>query len=344
MKNTAYFFITIIAIVVTLIYGQSLLQPFIFALLLWFIIRKIREGLDKIKFIKKHFPSWLKTLIPSIILISVFAFISKLLMANINSLAESYPSYENNVEIMIAQLNDIFQINLVDFFKSQAGDFDFGIILKKIFKSLTDLLSNAFIILIYALFIFLEEANFYTKLKSVFKDKDQFNQLNDVLDKIEKSITSYIGLKTLVSFVTGLASYIVLLFIGIDAPLFWAFLIFLLNYIPTIGSLIGTLFPAIFCVLQFGDFNSCLWVLGIVGGIQVIVGNLLEPKLMGNSLNISSFVAIFALSFWGALWGITGMLLSVPITVIMVIIFSHFTSTKAIAIMLSEKGIINEDS
>ena len=81
-------------------------------------------------------------------------------------------------------------------------------------------------------------------------------------------------------------------------------------------------------------------VLGVVGTLQVIVGNLLEPKLMGNTLNISSFVAIFALSFWGTLWGITGMLLSVPITVIMVIIFSHFTSTRPVAIMLSEKGNI----
>ena len=340
MKSTAYFFITTIAIVITLIYGQNLLQPFIFALLLWFIVRKIRYGLNKVKFIEKYFPSWLKSLIPSIILISIFTFISKLLMANINSLAQSYPTYEQNVEMMITQLNDILQINLVDLFKSNAGDLDFGAILKKIFKSLSDLLSNAFIILIYALFIFLEEANFHNKLKAVFKDKNQFNELNSVLNEIEKSITSYIGLKTFVSFITGLASYIALLFIGIDAPLFWAFLIFLLNYIPTIGSLIGTLFPAIFCLLQFGDFNSGLWVLGIVGGIQVIVGNLLEPKLMGNTLNISSFVAIFALSFWGALWGITGMLLSVPITVIMVIIFSHFKNTKAIAIMLSEKGNI----
>ena len=142
------------------------------------------------------------------------------------------------------------------------------------------------------------------------------------------------------SFITGLGSYIALLFIGIDAPVFWAFLIFLLNYIPTIGSLIGTLFPAFFCLLQFGDLSSFLMVLGVVGTLQVIVGNLLEPKLMGNTLNISSFVAIFALSFWGTLWGITGMLLSVPITVIMVIIFSHFSSTRPVAIMLSEKGNI----
>ncbi|MEJ6636857.1 MAG: AI-2E family transporter [Crocinitomicaceae bacterium] len=340
MKSTAYFFISMTAIVITLIYGKNLLIPFVFALLLWFIVRKIRQGLDKVKFIAEYFPLWIKSLIPSLLLITILAFISKILMTNINELAKSHLLYEGNIEHMIAQFNERFQINLVDYLKSQTGTFDFGMVLKQIFKSLSDLLSNTFIIIIYALFIFLEEANFQQKLKSVFNNKAQFEKINDVLEKIEKSVTSYIGLKTLVSFITGLGSYIALLFIGIDAPVFWAFLIFLLNYIPTIGSLIGTLFPAFFCLLQFGDLSSFLMVLGVVGTLQVIVGNLLEPKLMGNTLNISSFVAIFALSFWGTLWGITGMLLSVPITVIMVIIFSHFSSTRPVAIMLSEKGNI----
>lgn len=327
-----------IAIVITLIYGKSLLIPFIFALLLWFVVRKIRNGLDRIEFVSKYFPRWIKSLIPSIVLVSILAFISKVLMTNINDLAKSHLLYEGNLEQMIQQFNERFEIDLMDYLKSQTGNLDFGTVLQNVFQSLSDILSNTFIIIIYALFIFLEEANFQKKLKAIFKDQSQYEKINDVLEKIESSVSSYIGLKTFVSFITGLGSYIALLFIGIDVPIFWAFLIFLLNYIPTIGSLVGTVFPAIFCLLQFGDVSSCLLVLGIVGSIQLVVGNLLEPRLMGNTLNISSFVAIFALSFWGALWGITGMLLSIPITVIMVIVFSHFTSTRAVAVLLSEKG------
>lgn len=327
-----------IAIVITLIYGKSLLIPFIFALLLWFVVRKIRNGLDRIEFVSKYFPRWIKSLIPSIVLVSILAFISKVLMTNINDLAKSHLLYEGNIEQIIQQFNERFEIDLMDYLKSQTGNLDFGTVLQNVFQSLSDILSNTFIIIIYALFIFLEEANFQKKLKAIFKDQSQYEKINDVLEKIESSVSSYIGLKTLVSFITGLGSYIALLFIGIDVPVFWAFLIFLLNYIPTIGSLVGTVFPAIFCLLQFGDVSNCLLVLGIVGSIQLVVGNLLEPRLMGNTLNISSFVAIFALSFWGALWGITGMLLSIPITVIMVIVFSHFTSTRAVAVLLSEKG------
>lgn len=338
MQKAAHFFIITISIVFILIQGKNILIPFVFSLIIWFIVRNIRVQLNKIGFINKYFPHWLKNLVPSILLIALFIFISRLLMNNINNLTKSYALYEGNVQILINQVNDLFQINLLDYFKSNSNDFNFINIIQRIIESLTGLLSNVFIIIIYVIFILLEETHFITKVKTVIPGESQFRQLSTVIGKIDTSVSKYIGLKTFVSFLTGSASYLALYFIGVDAPLFWAFLIFLLNFIPTIGSLIATLFPVIFCLIQFGDFSIGLLVLSIVGGIQVIVGNILEPKLAGNTLNISPFVAIFALSFWGAIWGITGMFLSVPITVIMVIIFSHFPSTKSVAIMLSEKG------
>jgi AI-2 transport protein TqsA len=146
------------------------------------------------------------------------------------------------------------------------------------------------------------------------------------------------AIKSLMSLLTGTLSYFVLLFIGIDAPFFWAFLIFLLNYIPAIGSLIATLFPTIFAMLQFGDITHPILVLTIVGSIQVVIGNLLEPRVMGNNLNISTLVVFITLTVWGAIWGVIGMLLSVPVTVIMILILSEIPSTRGIAILLSKRG------
>lgn len=341
MRNTAYFFISTIAIVVVLIYGKTLLIPFIFALLLWFLIRKVRQFINRVDFIHNKIPSWFKNLLVSVIMILLLGFISRVLLTNINNLAKNYPAYESNVETTIAQLNELLDINIVEYFKTHVGEFDFGKVLGEIFNSVTDLLGNAFLIIIYSLFIFLEEANFGGKLKrALFKD-NRYEEVTEILAKIEHSISNYIGLKTLVSLMTGITSYVALLLIGIDSPAFWAFLIFILNFIPTVGSLVATVFPSVFCLLQFGEFTPSLMVLGIVGAIQVIIGNLIEPKIVGKTLNISPLVAIFALSFWGVLWGVMGMLLSVPITVIMVIVFSHFPKTKSIAIMLSEKGKID---
>ena len=340
MRNTAYFFIAATGIIFTLIYGQSLLVPFIFALLLWFLVRKIRQILDKVTFIRKHIPARLKNLIPALIIFGALSFTAKILLTNINNLAQSYPIYAGNIEIVISKINETFGINIIENFKDQLVDFDFSKILKNLFQSITELLSNTFLIIIFALFIFLEESNFGNKLKNVFVEKEKFDRLDDILGSIEKSIANYIGIKTLVSLTTGIISYIALLFIGIDSPLFWAFLIFILNFIPTIGSLVATIFPTVFCLLQFGGFTPSLLVFFIVGSIQVLIGNVLEPKIMGNSLNISPLVAITALLVWGMIWGITGMLLSIPITVCLVIICSHFENTKPVAIMLSEKGKI----
>lgn len=338
LNKIASFFIVAISLVITLIYGKTLLIPFVFSLLLWFLIRQLKLILDKIPFIKTKFPSWLKSTIASIFLIGILSLLSTIISSSIKSLSRSYKTYESNVNKVILQINNYFDIDLISLTKEHASDFDFGAILGSIFNSLTDILGNAFIILFYALFIFLEEANFKDKLTLIFAEKDQHTKVTGILNKIESSVASYVGLKTLVSFITGFLSYIILLIIGVDSPAFWAFLIFLLNFIPTFGSLAGTVFPAIFCLFQFGDITSGLMVLLFVGVVQVIVGNVLEPKLMGNSLNVSSLIAILSLSIWGTIWGVTGMILSVPITVIMVIVFSQFEKTKPIAIMLSEKG------
>ncbi|MFT6843254.1 MAG: AI-2 transport protein TqsA [Psychroserpens sp.] len=124
----------------------------------------------------------------------------------------------------------------------------------------------------------------------------------------------------------------------VDAPFFWALLIFLLNYIPTIGSLIATVFPAVFSLIQFGEFGPFIIILVGLGILEWLIGNIIEPRVMGKSLNISPLVTIIALVSWGQIWGITGMLLSVPITVVMVIVLSQFESTKKVAIILSENG------
>ena len=340
MQKIAYFFISAIAIVIILIYGKSLLIPFVFALLLWFIMREIKQLMDKAKFIREKIPSWIKSLLAAIIILTVLAVISKIISTSVKTLAGSYSQYNDNVVNVVHSINEIFNIDLKDEMKDFSADANLGKLLGSIFNSITEILGSTFMIIIYALFIFLEESHFLNKVKYVANGNGQFEKFEGMVERIESSIEKYLRLKTMTSLTTGMLSYFVLLFIGIDAPIFWAFLIFLLNYIPTIGSLIATTFPAAYCLLQFGHFNEALTVLVFIASIQVLVGNILEPKLMGNSMNISPLVAIIALTFWGAIWGVTGMFLSIPITVVIMIILSQFESTRPIAIMLSEKGKI----
>lgn len=340
-QNIAYLLVSCISLVFILIYGQAILVPFILGLLLWFIGKALESKLDKISFIKKKFPNWLKHILSFGIILIVLIFITDILTSNINSLAQSFEKYEPNFDSLISQIDSWLGVDSKTAIKNYSGNLDFGSILQMLFSSISDIISNGFMILLYAVFILLEDTSFKPKLKSIFVGKENEEKVDEILEKISTSISSYFGLKTLLSLITGTLSYIALRIIGVDAPEFWAFLIFILNFIPTIGSLIATIFPAIFCLFQFGIFTPSLLVLGIVGAIQVIVGNILEPKIMGSSMNISPLVTILSLSIWGAIWGIIGMILSVPITVVTIIIFSQFEKTKPVAIMLSEKGVIN---
>ncbi len=335
-----YIFLLIITAVIVCIYAQSIILPFVLAILFWFLIRVIKKILAKVKFLGR-LPRWLLTIFSTLILLGFLAFTGSMISQNIAHLSKTVPQYEANVNKMTDSVNKRFDIDLANMLGDFTKDLKFGSILSVLFSTLTGLFGNAFTVLLYLLFLLLEEPIFPKKLKAMYPDAKKYKQVTDLVNKIDHSIGNYVALKTLTSLITGFLSYIALLFIGIDAPLFWAFLIFILNFIPTIGSLIATLFPTLFAILQFGDFTPGILVLAIVGAIQLIIGNLVEPRLMGNSLNISPLVVFLTLAAWGVIWGISGMLLSVPITVIMIIVMSEFPGTRPFAILLSQRGTLN---
>jgi len=338
-----YIFLILVTIVVVCIYAQSIIIPFILAILFWFMIRVIKKILSMAKFMRV-WPKWLLTLLSSALLLSFLVLIVTLISQNIQQLSETLPEYQANVNKITKSINEQFNIDLGTVLSDFAKDLEFGNIFSKLLSAITGLFGDAFTVLLYLVFLLLEEPIFPKKLKAMYPEKEKYEHMTGLIGKIDHSIGNYIALKTVVSLLTGFLSYFALLFIGIDAPLFWAFLIFILNFIPTIGSLIATLFPTIFALLQFGELTPGFLVLAIVGSIQLIVGNLIEPRLMGNTLNISPLVVFLTLATWGVIWGISGMLLSVPITVILIIIMSEFPGTRPLAILLSQKGKINKQS
>ena len=330
--------IVIVLIIATLIMGQSIIIPFIIALLIWFVVKKMRNLLDKSAFILKYIPHWIKTILASAVIFIAILLIGRILTSNIESLANSYENYASNIESLSIKINELFGINIhvevVNFFDK----LDVQSYLKSIFNSISFILGNMVMIIFYVTFLFVEETLFHHKIKLIFSDSNRYDNVMSIFQKIDKSMSSYISLKSLVNLMSAGVSYLILLAVGIDSPVFWAFLIFIFNFIPSIGPIIGTIFPAVFALIQFGEFTPFLIILFGVGIVVMTVGSIIEPKLMGNTLNISPLVAILALAVWGSIWGITGMLLSVPITVAMIIVFSQFKNTKNLAILLSEKG------
>lgn len=341
IRNLAALMIVLCGSVMILILGEHLLVPFVFALLIWLLVRKIKSKLNGIPFVRRWFPGWLTNLLMSATIFAAFAFIAKLLSVNIESLAASYPRYEHNILGVTNRIDHLFGIDTMKLIGDYSGSLNFGKLFTSVFYSLRGILESTVVIILYVAFIFLEGSYFQVKLRAVFSKNNQYYKVMMIAEKIEASVANYIGLKTLVNFLSAGISFVILLCAGIDSPLFWAFLLFVLNFIPVIGMLVGTLLPAVFALIQFGTFTTPLLLFCSIGAVQFTIGNIVEPRIMGNSLNISPLVAILALAFWGTLWGITGMFLSVPITVIMIIVFSQFEQTRPIAILFSEKGNVS---
>lgn len=338
IRSTAAWIIVITMVILLLSFGQSILIPFLIALLIWFVIKKLRNLLDKVEFIRSYVPSWLKTIVSSLAIFYMLFVVIQLLTVEIQVLSKSYPLYASNVEVLALKINELFNIDIEEQMIAAVNDFDFSILLQSLFNSLSEMLSNMVMIIFYVVFMIVEESYFTHKLRLIFKSNEKYSSTMNTVAKVDKSMSRYISLKSLVNLMSAGISFIILYAVGIETPIFWAFLIFLFNFIPSVGPILGTLVPTMFAMLQFGEFVPSLIILFGVGTTVMLIGSLVEPKLMGNTLNISPLVAILALAVWGTLWGITGMLLSVPITVALIIFLSQFQSTRSIAILLSEKG------
>ena len=338
LQSIASWFIIVTLTIAALIYGQSLLVPFIFALLIWFVVKKVRNLVDKVQFIKKYIPAWIKTILASLLIFGLLLFIADVLIINIENLSSSYLSYAENADLIAQKINDTFEIDVQEEVTAFVKEFDFTTYLKSLLNSLSEIVGNMVMVVFYAVFLFVEEGLFTHKVKLILHQRDRFENYKNIIEKIDCSMSSYISLKSLINLVTATISYFILLFLGVDSPIFWAFLVFMFNFIPSVGPILGTILPALFSLIQFGEFVPFFVILFGIGTTGTLVGSLLEPRLMGNTLNISPLVAIIALAFWGSLWGIVGMLLSVPITVAMIIIFSQFPATRPMAILMSERG------
>ena len=351
--NKAASLLLIIAAVATfLIVAKPLLVPFVIAFLIWYIINALSHWIGQFKVIKRYFPAWTHVLISALVIIVLVVSLGGLIFENARTMVEAGPVYQQHVADIVQRINRSIPVDLTWINEAvEANSFSelmnavdtegFTLLgaIQQLLNTLSGIAGNGFLIVIYLLFLFFEQIHFTKKAHALFAEGENRNKFFEIIDHINEAIRAYFKVKITVSLITAVASYVLMIAIGLDFAILWAFLIFLLNFIPNIGSLVATLFPSALALIQFENtFAPFLFVLIGVGAIQIIVGNLIEPKMMGSSLNISSLAVILSLSLWGTMWGITGMILCVPITVIMMIIFAQFPSTRPVAILLSENG------
>jgi AI-2 transport protein TqsA len=262
-----------------------------------------------------------------------------LLGASVASFTNKIPFYDARLTLYWDEINSFIQDNKWMNLEVNISEYlNPAVIIKfagNIFTGFGNLMSNSFIILLVVIFMLLEISIFERKLKVI-------NEISLArVNKIVRNLNAYFGTKALTSFVTGILVSITLAIIGIDFPLLWGFLAFLLNFIPNIGSIIAAV-PVILLGLIQSGFPTALAVMIDFLLINIIIGNVIEPRLMGKNLGLSPLIVFISLIFWGWVLGTVGMLLATPLTMTIKIIFDNMEETKHIGLMMGdESSIVN---
>ena len=206
----------------------------------------------------------------------------------------------------------------------------------RMLSGLGGILTNSFLIIVTVIFILLEASSFQKKIRAAFGDpKETFAQFNKITD----AVNNYLAIKALVSLGTGIIVATWVAILGLDFPVIWGLLAFLLNFIPNLGSIIAAVPPVLLGYIQFGIGRALLVGVGFAV-VNLLFGNVVEPKLMGRKLGLSTLVVFLSLVFWGWIWGPVGMLLSVPMTMVVKIALESSPSTHWIGILLdSERAL-----
>lgn len=322
--------------------GRSLIIPLIIAIFIWHLINTLNDSIHRMPKIGLYLPNWLTLLLSLLVIGFFFRLLAQIITTNVNDVILASARYQENLMRILNSMDNYFHIKILANLDTFVKSLSIREILISISSMFTALMGSAVLIALYVIFLFVEQHFFTQKMNALITQPGHKQLVNNIISHIVKDTQTYLGLKTLMSLLIAVASFVIMKAVGLDFAEFWALLIFFLNYIPNIGSIVATAFPAILALIQFETWLPFTVITIGISTVQFIVGNLIEPKYLGQSLNVSPLFIIVALALWGSIWGVLGMVLAVPITVMMMIVFAHFDATRPIAVVLSQDGKINK--
>lgn len=199
--------------------------------------------------------------------------------------------------------------------------------------SILAVVSDSAMVLLYLLFMLLAGNSLPAKIRTAFAGKDE-ERIVSILSELSTKIRKYLQVKTAFNILNGVVTWLILLAFGVDFAALFGLTSFLLHYIPNIGSILSTILPFSLFLVQTGDLTTSLVMLVVVVLVQNFIGNVLEPKVMGVRLKLSPVAVLFSLIFWGWMWGVVGMILSIPIVAVIKVVLESFEPTRPLGILM----------
>nr|WP_071797098.1 AI-2E family transporter [Natronohydrobacter thiooxidans] len=326
-----------------LVQAKFILIALAIAIILFSLTSDAINSISRLRIGQFRIANWLASIVAVFLIASGLLTLAGLVISQINTVLSTTLAYTDDAQRAIAQMfawmgpgveNSVLQtvrsIEISGYLRSAAGQAG-------------TILSQVVLIILFVGFLFLERVWFGTKLENLMADKAQAARVSAIIGSIIRRVNRYLLVKTLVSSVTGVAIFLLLSVFNLQFAVAMGLLTFVLNFLPSVGSIIATLIVTLVAYIQVPEPQTAVLIFVLAGMIQFILGNVIDPMLMGRTLRLSAFGIIISLAFWGAVWGIPGMFLAVPFMVAVMIVCSHIPAARPVAILLSREGLPEEE-
>lgn len=326
-----------------LVQAQFILISLAIAIVLFSLTSDAINSIQSMKIGNLRVTNWVASVAAVVLIASGLLTLVGLVISQINTVLTTTLAYTEDAQRAIARmfawmgedveasvLATVQSIEISGYLRSAAGQAG-------------SLLSQVVLIILFVGFLFAERVWFSTKLENLMENQEQANRVSAIIGSIIRRVNRYLLVKTLISAVTGGLIFALLSVFDLQFAAAMALFTFVLNFIPSVGSIIATLVVTLVAYIQVDQPSTAILIFVIAGMIQFLLGNVIDPMLMGRTLRLSSFGIIISLAFWGAVWGIPGMFLAVPFMVAVMIVCSHIPAARPVAVLLSREGLPEEE-
>jgi AI-2 transport protein TqsA len=342
LRTSVYLLLLLVICGWLLSIGKGIMVPAVLGAVIVYIVVGIAQTLGRLPVVGPALPVQLRYLFSVVVIGIALASLAYLVMSNKERALAMAPEYQQSLLASIQRMAVYFGFETEPTWATLRQELVGRINLQRLFGSFLSstgsILLTFVVALMYAVFLLAERRVFEAKLANLSDDPRQVARIRAVIGTINQRIGSYLALKTLLSVLLAVISYVVMRLYGLEFAALWAVLIALLNFVPYVGSVLGVVLPVLMAVVQFADPGMVLQLLLVLSAVQFGIGNFLDPYVMANSLNLSPFAILVSLALWSELWGIPGAFLAVPITAIVTIVLSEFQGTRPLAVLLSRQG------
>jgi len=313
----------------------DILTPLALALFLAVMIDGFARVLEaRVSWISKRFA----TPLAIVLSVAIFGGAAFFIADNAASFAGQLVAYTPKLNGLIARLAGLVGVEAPPSVTQLFQQLNPASYLGQIARGLQSFLSTAAFVLVYLGFILASRRGWERKVIHLFARREQRQDATAGFLRIRDGVEQYLWVQTVTGLMIAVASWIAMAVVGLDNALFWAILIFFASYIPVVGGVVAVAAPPLFALVQFDTLWQAIALFVVLQAITTFVGNVILPRMQGQSLNIDPIVLLLALAFWSVIWGLTGAFLSTPLTTVMMVILAQFTGTRWIAVLLSENG------